>query len=84
VTQKSRSKQAGFHMFDSGFPIWVQFCHFWGLVERIIANSFTDNRMRATWPKSRHLGQVAQVAAEKRGIGNYRTHLSVGDKSPSM
>ena len=46
------------------------------LNERQIANALINNGMGATWPYSRHLGQVAQVAAEKRGYRQLRAQVA--------
>ncbi len=44
-----------------------------GVNERIIANSLTDNGMRATWLKSRLIGQVASRSSlKKRGFRKLR------------
>lgn len=41
-----------------------------GCTERVIANSLTDNRVRATWPKSRLSGKVTPAQQDdRRGSG---------------
>jgi hypothetical protein len=63
---------AGIPLSDAFFSLVTQVKQLFNLDECQIANTLIEHGPQSTWPTSRHLGQVAQVAAEKRGYGKLR------------